>query len=89
MKYWQENLLGATEGAQCEHAAFKKIETGAWALGFEHCAFGLRVAQPFPGSRTIVLNHYAAPWWVRYITRQSMQGVALPRRSTARAFSRV
>lgn len=68
MKYWQEDLLGIIDGVPCEHATFKKIEAGARALGFEHCALGLRVAQPFSGSRTIVLNHYAAPWWVRYIS---------------------
>lgn len=72
MKYWQEDLLGIIDGAHCEHATFKKIETGARALGFEHCALGLRVAQPFSGSRTIVLNHYAAPWWVRCISEGSL-----------------
>lgn len=67
MKSWQEDLLGATEGAQREHAVFRKIETGARALGFEHCALGLRVAQPFSSLKTIVLNNHTASWWVRYI----------------------
>jgi hypothetical protein len=43
MKNWQEDLLGATAGAQCEHAVFKKVEAGAQSLGFEHCAYGQRV----------------------------------------------
>ncbi|MDD5333740.1 MAG: autoinducer binding domain-containing protein [Rhodoferax sp.] len=65
-------MLGTTGGVPCEHATFKKIEAGARALGFEHCALGLRAAQPFSGSRAIVLNHYAAPWWVRYISEGSL-----------------
>lgn len=68
MKYWQDDLLSTTEGVTCEQAVFKRIETGARALGFVHCALGLRVAQPFPSLKTIILNNYAASWWVRYIS---------------------
>lgn len=67
MKHWQENLLGIIDGVQCEHVVFKKIEAAAQALGFEHCAFGLRIAQSFSRPKTIILNNYAAPWWVRYV----------------------
>lgn len=68
MKIWQENLLGVADGAQCEHAVFRKIEAGARALGFEHCAYRVHVAQPFSSPEAIVLNSYTAPWWVRYIS---------------------
>lgn len=68
MKYWQEDLLSTTEGAQREQATFKKIETGARARGFEHCAYGLRVAQPFSSFKTFILKNYAAPRSVRYIS---------------------
>lgn len=67
MKNWQEDLLRATEGVQCEHAVFRKIEAGTRALGFEHCAFALRVAHPFSSHKTIVLNNYTASWWVQYV----------------------
>lgn len=67
MNSWQEGLLGAFDGLQCEHAVFKKVEAAARALGFEHCAFGLRVAQPFSKPKAVILNNYAASWWVRYI----------------------
>lgn len=82
MKYWQEDLLGATEGVTCEQATFKKIETGARALGFEHCAYGLRVAPPFPSLKTIILNNYAASWWVRYISECDAWSGELTRSTT-------
>lgn len=68
MKSWQEDLLGIFDGAQCEHATFRKIETATLALGFEHCAYGLRVPHPFYSPKTIVLNNHTASWWVRYIS---------------------
>lgn len=74
MKYWQDDLLGTTEGVQCEQATFKVIETGARVLGFSHCALGPRVAQPFSSLKTIILNNYAAPWWVRYISEGYLLG---------------
>lgn len=43
MKYWQRDLLGATEGVQREQATFNKIETGARALRFSN------VISPFIG----------------------------------------
>lgn len=73
MQSWQEDLLRAIDGVQCEHAAFKKIETGAQALGYEHCAFGLRVAHPFSSPKTVFLNYYAAPWWTRYVSEDYLR----------------
>lgn len=73
MKSWQEDLLRAIDGVQCEHVVFKKIETAAQALGFEHCAFGLRVAQPFSSPKTVLLNYYAAPWWTRYVSEDYLR----------------
>lgn len=37
------------------------------ALGLEHCAFGLCVAQPISDLKVIVLNRHAASWWVQYV----------------------
>jgi len=47
---------------QCEHAVFKKIEAAAQALGFEHCAYGLRVPLPLSSPKTIILNNYPVAW---------------------------
>ena len=73
MEYWQKDLLGVSEGAFCEHATFKKIQAAARALGFEQCAFGLQLPCWSTGSRTIVLNNYAAPEWLRFIDQEFLQ----------------
>lgn len=66
MKSWQEDLLGITEEGQSEHVIFRKIEVAARALGFEHCAYGLRAPLPISDPKTFVLNNYPAPWQERY-----------------------
>lgn len=66
MKTWQEDLLDQAEGATCEHELFKKITDAAQALGFEHCAYGLRVPLPLSSPKTIMQNNYPKPWQERY-----------------------
>jgi LuxR family transcriptional regulator len=66
MKSWQEDLLGITDSAQSEHAVFSKIHVAAQALGFEHCAYGLRAPYPLANPQTFILNNYPVPWQQRY-----------------------
>lgn len=73
MKSWQEDLLSITDSVRCEQTVFRKIEAAARALGFEYCAYGLRVPHPFSSPKIIVLNNYAASWWVRYVSEAYLQ----------------
>jgi LuxR family transcriptional regulator len=73
MKNWQEDLLAITEEVQCERAVFKKIEVATSTLGFEHCAFGLRIPHPFSHPKTIVLNSNAASWWTRFVSEDCLR----------------
>lgn len=66
MKSWQEDLLNITGETVCEHAVMKRLEAAAIALGFEHCAYGLRAPLPLSNPRTIILNNYPVAWQVRY-----------------------
>lgn len=59
--------MGAMDCAQSEHAVFGKIEHAAHALGFEYCAYGLRVPLPLSNPKTIFLNNYPAAWQERYV----------------------
>lgn len=68
MKNWQEDFLGITDTSQSEHAVFEKIEIAALALGFEHCAYGLRVPYPISKPKTLILNNYPTGWQHRYIS---------------------
>jgi LuxR family transcriptional regulator len=86
MKYWQVELLKATEETQDAQEAFNKVRAAAQALGFEHCAYGLRMALPLSNPRTIILNDYPEAWRRRYAAANFMEVdpvVAHGRRSTA------
>ena len=69
MKTWQEDLLEQTEGSTCEHELFDKIVKAAQALGFEHCAYGLRIPIPLSRPNTVILNNYPRLWRERYADR--------------------
>ena len=73
MNSWETDLLDPGAGTPCEHAAFRKIEAAVRALGFEQCAFGLQVPHAFASSRSIVLNHFGAPWWAHYVSQRFLQ----------------
>lgn len=66
MKNWQEDLLGITDNIQDEHLTFAKIEAAARTLGFDHCAYGLRIPLPLSNPKTIILNNYCKEWQNRY-----------------------
>ncbi|HEX6706157.1 MAG TPA: LuxR family transcriptional regulator [Albitalea sp.] len=65
MKSWQEDLLGIGE-APCEVEVFRKVEAAAAALGFEYCAYGLRMPLPLSNPATVMLNNYPVAWRERY-----------------------
>lgn len=66
MKAWQEDLLQATDSPTCEHQIFAKIQAAAVALGFEHCAYGLRLPIPLSNPKILILNNYPESWQKRY-----------------------
>jgi DNA-binding CsgD family transcriptional regulator len=67
MKSWQEELLHTAETAESQEAVFRSIVTSAQALGFEHCAYGLRLPVPVSNPRTLLLNNYPDAWRLRYV----------------------
>jgi hypothetical protein len=73
MKSWQEDLLSITDCVHCEHAVFQRIEAAAQSLGFEHCAYGLRVPIPISDPQTFILNNYSAAWQSRYVSEGYLQ----------------
>ncbi len=66
MRNWQEDLLTLCEGAACEKEVFRKVESASAALGFEHCAYGLRAPLPLTNPATVMLNNYPKGWQERY-----------------------
>ena len=73
MKNWQEDLLDITHESVTEEDAFLRIEAASYALGFENCAYGLRVPLPLSNPHTIMLNNYGSQWQRRYAQEGFLQ----------------
>lgn len=58
-----QHLLAGVEGLD---AIFEAITLGARRLGFERCAYGLRIKVPFTRPETIIISNYDARWQQRY-----------------------
>ena len=66
MNTWQGDLLGMTDTARTVNEVFEKIESASQALGFEFCAYGLRLPTPISNPRTLMLSNYPLEWQARY-----------------------
>ena len=67
MREWQADLLRAfDDDALDETALLGRIASVARTLGFEHCAYGIRVPWPVTKPRLVLLNDYPLAWQRRY-----------------------
>ncbi|MDT8998633.1 autoinducer binding domain-containing protein [Paucibacter sp. APW11] len=84
--HWQEELLHVVDSEPDQATVFTAVAAAAHALGFEHCAYGLRLPVPVTQPRTLLLNNYPLPWQQRYQAAGYLHidpTVAHCRRSTA------
>ncbi|MBL8250710.1 MAG: autoinducer binding domain-containing protein [Candidatus Competibacter sp.] len=63
---WREQQLQALLGIANEHQFFKTLIGLARDLGFEYCAYGLRLPFPWAKPRIVLFNNYPAAWQTRY-----------------------
>jgi len=63
---WQEDLLQVAQGSACEQALFDRVCHAARNLGFEYCAYGLRIPKPFSNPQVQLLSNYPRRWRERY-----------------------
>lgn len=66
MKDWQEDFLEITSEGLSKEEVFKKIADVATSLGFQYCAYGLRMPVPLSNPKTFIMNNYSAEWQERY-----------------------
>lgn len=66
MNTFEENLLVALDRAPTEREAFDELYFAARKLGFDHVAYGLRLAIPVSNPKVITMNSYAENWQKRY-----------------------
>lgn len=72
MSIWRENLLNALSPTQDINQVFDVITHAAQDLGFEYCAFGLRLPLPLSNPKVVLLNNYQQQWRDRYEQAQYM-----------------
>jgi LuxR family transcriptional regulator len=66
MKAWQEDQLHAVHTIQCERELFEALVSAARTLGFDYCAYGLRMPLPVSRPKIEMFNNYPAAWQKRY-----------------------
>ena len=67
MKGWQEQLLSALAGTKTAEEIFAEISRETRALGFDNCAYGVRLPLPLASPRTVMYNDYPIAWQERYL----------------------
>ena len=66
MNTWQGDLLDMADKACTVDEVFGTITHASQALGFEFCAYGLRLPTPISSPRTMMLSNYPLAWQARY-----------------------
>lgn len=61
-----DELRSALAQAEDAQAVFDVIAEMVRRLGFEHCAYGVRVRVPFTRQRTFLISNYDVRWQERY-----------------------
>lgn len=69
MKAWQEIQLQALQASDSEHQLFQIIVSLAAELGFDYCAYGLRLALPLSNPKIVKKSNYPTAWQAQYQTK--------------------
>lgn len=66
MKVWQENQLQTLITNQSDHQLFQAICKHSKELGFDYCAYGLRMPLPLIKPKVFMRNNYPEDWQKLY-----------------------
>lgn len=66
MKTWQEDQIQTLLSADNEQKLFQDLVALAHDLGFDYCAYGLRLPLPVSNPKTAMFSNYPATWQARY-----------------------
>lgn len=66
MKTWQEDQLQKLQAIKSEQQLFETFVACSKDLGFEHCAYGLRMSIPVTSPKTFMINNYPTAWQTQY-----------------------
>lgn len=65
---WLDEHTLALMSVQSEDEFFQALSAAALSLGFEFCAYGMRMPLPLTNRKVIMLNNYSSDWQQRYAT---------------------
>ena len=66
MLSWQEEQIQSLLSAKTDVAFFATLSCIALKLGFDYCAYGMRLPIPVAHPKLITLSNYSASWQQRY-----------------------
>ncbi|MCR6480873.1 autoinducer binding domain-containing protein [Variovorax sp. ZS18.2.2] len=66
MRDWAREWLDGFEGAQHEQSVFDRLSAVSRDLGFDYCAYGMRMSLPLSRPKTVMRNDYPVAWQARY-----------------------
>lgn len=66
MDSWQEALMHSLLNADTEADLFAALSCATSELGFEYCAYGMRMPLPISNPKVFMLNNYSRDWQQRY-----------------------
>ncbi|QJE01533.1 LuxR family transcriptional regulator [Massilia forsythiae] len=66
---WQQTVLHDLLGAPNEATFFKVLSRAASELGFDYCAYGMRMPLPLSNPKVFMLNNYSTEWQARYVSQ--------------------
>ena len=69
MDSWQEDQIQSLLCLDTKENLFNEIARITKSLGFDNCAYGLRIPYPLSRPKTILLNNYSTEWKQRYLDR--------------------
>lgn len=73
MEAWQDDRLNALLRIQTEQELFDDLRKAADELGFEYCAYGIRMPVPVSRPKFAWFNNYSDEWRHRYEARGYFQ----------------
>ena len=66
MNAWREDRLDALLQTESEQDLFEQMTVIARQIGFEYCAYGIRMPVPISRPRVEMFNNYSPQWQERY-----------------------
>lgn len=69
MKAWQDEQVQSLLNCSSAADLFMRIQMFAYELGFDYCAYGIRMPLPISAPKTEMFNNYPSDWQASYMAK--------------------